>query len=306
MLETQTNQRAAGRLRRLLRGPSKARAAAVAVDTAGLQRAHYDKIADTYELHMSDQWSHKYRRRFINEPLTQGLALDDRNVLDAMCGSGQMAAFLLEAGARVTGLDVSSKVIAQFGAKLPKASPVEASILCSGFEDACFDHVFVVCGLHHVHPNVDKALDEIYRILKPGGYFCFAEPHAGSLADVGRRIWYRFDRMFESNEAGIDLEHMKGRNADRFEFEMTRYTGTFGYLLVFNSLIFRLPLGLKRYYTGPILGLEALIEPLQGRLTSCMVLSRWKKKSDTKVGLQTDCVELSEAYPRPSTRPGQN
>jgi hypothetical protein len=99
---------------------------------------------------------------------------------------------------------------------------------------------------------------------------------------------------------------MKGRNADRFEFEMTRYTGTFGYLLVFNSLIFRLPLGLKRYYTGPILGLEALIEPLQGRLTSCMVLSRWKKKSDTKVGLQNDCVELSEAYPRPSTRPGQN
>jgi SAM-dependent methyltransferase len=248
------------------------------IDTAELQRAHYDRISAEYELHYSDEWSQRYRRRFINEPLTRGLDLRDCDVLDAMCGSGQMAAFLLDAGARVTGLDVSAEVMAQFADKLPKATPVRGSILNSGFADAFFDHVFVVGGLHHVHPNVDEAIDEIHRILRPGGAFCFAEPHAGSLPDLGRRFWYRYDRLFEANEAGIDLEQLKATNASRFEFELTTYTGALGYLLVYNSFIFRVPLQLKRRYSPPILRLEALVEPLQGRLTSCMVLSRWWKR----------------------------
>lgn len=248
-------------------------------DTAELQRAHYDRIAESFELHYSDQWSLEYRRRFINEPLTTGIDIESREVLDAMCGSGQMAAFLVEAGARVTGLDVSGQVLEQFGAKLPEASRVQGSILDSGFPDAHFDHVFVVGGLHHVHPDVDRAVSEIHRILKPGGYFCFAEPHCRSLPDLGRQIWYRFDRLFESNEAGIDLDQLKTVNTDRFEFEMTKYTGALGYLLVYNSLIFRLPRAWKRYYAPPILRLEGWVEPIQGHLTSCMVLSRWRKKS---------------------------
>ncbi len=248
------------------------------VDAVALQRAHYDRIAESFEVHYSDPWSHRYRRQFINEPLTRGIELRGRRVLDAMCGSGQMAAYLVEAGAHVTGLDVSSHVLMQFGAKLPQAVPVQGSILDSGFRDSCFDHVFVVGGLHHVHPSVDKALDEIYRILKPGGYFCFYEPHAGSVPDFGRRLWYRFDKLFEANEAGIDLGQMKRLNANRFAFEMTRYTGALGYLLVHNSYIFRLPLAFKRHYTPPLLRLEASVEPLQGRFTACAVLSRWRKK----------------------------
>ncbi len=248
------------------------------VDAVALQRAHYDRIAESFEVHYSDPWSHRYRRQFINEPLTRGIELRGRRVLDAMCGSGQMAAYLVEAGAHVTGLDVSSHVLMQFGAKLPQAVPVQGSILDSGFRDSCFDHVFVVGGLHHVHPSVDKALDEIYRILKPGGYFCFYEPHAGSVPDFGRRLWYRFDKLFEANEAGIDLGQMKRLNANRFAFEMTRYTGALGYLLVHNSYIFRLPLAFKRHYTPPLLRLEAFVEPLQGRFTACAVLSRWRKK----------------------------
>ncbi len=251
-----------------------------AVDAVERQRAHYDRIAESFEVHYSDPWSLQYRRRFINEPLTQGLDLRGRNVLDAMCGSGQMASFLMASGARVTGLDISHKVLEQFRDKLPDAVPVQGSILDSGFADACFDHVFVVGGLHHAHPYLDRALDEIHRILKPAGCLCFAEPHAGSFPDIGRRVWYHFDQLFESNEAGIDLRRMKSQNAHRFEFEMTRYTGALGYLLVHNSYIFRLPLTLKQIYTPPVLRLEALLEHVQGRLTSCAVLGRWRKKPD--------------------------
>src|SRR4029079_13137889 len=79
-----------------------------------LQQEHYDRIAADYEAHYSDEWSVEYRRRFIYEPMFDGLNLADMQVLDAMCGSGQTTRFLLTRGASVTGLDISNEVVETF------------------------------------------------------------------------------------------------------------------------------------------------------------------------------------------------
>jgi ubiquinone/menaquinone biosynthesis C-methylase UbiE len=189
------------------------------------QAAHYDEIAASYEVHYSDEWSRRYRRTFINERLTKGVKLAGARVLDAMCGSGQMAEYLSSRGALVTGLDVSSEVINLFKRKLPQCGAVARSIFTSGFPDEHFDAVMVVGGLHHVHPDVGGAVAEIHRIVKPGGHFYFAEPHVGSLADMARQLWYRLDPLFDANEAGIDLADLQRQNADRFDFVRTTYTG---------------------------------------------------------------------------------
>src|ERR1700755_3473431 len=76
-----------------------------------LQQAHYDRIAADYETHYSDEWSVEYRRRFIYEPMFDGLRLEGMQVLDAMCGSGQTTSFLLARGTSVTGLDISNEVV---------------------------------------------------------------------------------------------------------------------------------------------------------------------------------------------------
>jgi SAM-dependent methyltransferase len=244
------------------------------------QAAHYDAIAADYEVHYSDQWSQRYRKTFINERMTRGIELDGARVLDAMCGSGQCADYLLTKGARVTGLDVSREVIDRFLREHPDCEAVARSIFSSGFDDEHFDVVTVVGGLHHVHPDVDRAVTEIHRILRPGGYLCFAEPHVGSLPDLARRLWYRFDPLFEANEAGIDLPALQRANASRFEFVRTTYTGGLAYLLVYNSMVFRVPLGLKRLYSPLLLFLEGPAQRLQGRRTSCMVVCQWRKRSD--------------------------
>jgi SAM-dependent methyltransferase len=244
-----------------------------------LQRAHYDKIAEGYQAHYSDRWSQEYRRRFINEPLTEGLDLAGKPVLDAMCGSGQMAAYLVGLGAEVTGLDISAEVTRRFAAELPTAHAVCASIRDSNFEAASFDAVFVIGGLHHMHPDLDPAVDELHRVLKPGGHLCFAEPHARSLPDAARRLWYRFDPLFEANEAAVDVAALQRAHAHQFDFLMTRFTGGLGYLLVYNSMVFRMPHALKRLYTPPLLALESLTQRVQGRRSSCMVLGRWRKKA---------------------------
>ena len=53
------------------------------------QQEHYDNIAADYEAHYSDEWSVEYRRKFIYDPMFEGLNLSGMKVLDAMCGSGQ-------------------------------------------------------------------------------------------------------------------------------------------------------------------------------------------------------------------------
>src|SRR5882762_6007733 len=79
-----------------------------------LQQDHYDQIADEYEAHYSDACSLEYRRKFIYEPMFEGIELSGMKVLDAMCGSGQTTEYLLSRGAQVTGLDLSSEVISSF------------------------------------------------------------------------------------------------------------------------------------------------------------------------------------------------
>jgi SAM-dependent methyltransferase len=196
-----------------------------------------------------------------------------------MSGSGQTAADLVSRGARVTGLDISPELVTRFQRQLPEAVAVQGSILESGLPDASFDAVFVTSGLHHVQPHADQAIDEVHRILRPGGYFCFWEPHAGSLANLARKVWYRLDPLFEANEAAVDVERIERQNRHRFDFEYKLFYGGPAFLLVYNSLVFRVPPGLKRLYSPMLLSLEPLIEKLQSKRLSCVAAARWRKKA---------------------------
>jgi SAM-dependent methyltransferase len=242
------------------------------------QSAHYDEIASEYDRHYSDPTSERYRARFVNGPLTAGIELKDRDVLEAMCGSGSTIAYLVAQGARVTGLDISENLINTFKQKWPQCGALQASILDTGLPEASFDCVVVVGGLHHVQPHVEPAVDEIYRILRPGGWFCFAEPHAQSLPDLVRGLWYRVDNLFERNEAALDLDALQAANRGRFDFVTTRYSGSIAYLLVYNSMVFRIPVRLKRYYAPALMALESGLAPLVRKRVGCFVVSQWRKR----------------------------
>lgn len=243
------------------------------------QSAHYDRIAAIYEEHYSDPTSLTYRDRFINRRLFDGIDVAGMRVLDAMCGSGQLTDYLLRHRAQVTGLDVSEAVIDRFRSKYPASEAVTASIFDTPFPDASFDCVAVSLALHHAQPHVQEAFDEITRVLRPGGWLVFAEPHRGSLMDSLRRLWYRFDPYFEENEQAIDLDRLERDNRARYEFRSRFYGGNIAYLLVYNSMIFRVPLRLKRHYSPALLWLEGVLERLQGKRTACQVIVQWRKRS---------------------------
>jgi len=248
------------------------------MDSELLQQAHYNKIGKAYDSHYGDPFSKKYRVRFFFEPMFEGIELSGKNVLEAMCGNGQTVEYLVEKGSKVTGLDISAVEIKAFRRRWPACSAVCGSMLDSGFEDESFDCVTVVGGLHHMHPNLNEAIHEIHRILKPGGYFCFTEPHSGSVADVLRQIWYRYDKLFAANEAAVNVKELKNEFSSEFEFTKETYMGNIAYLLVFNSMVFRIPVRLKFVYSDLVMRIESLINRLSGKLLSCFVVAQWQKK----------------------------
>jgi len=247
------------------------------IDYDHKQKVHFDKISTKYELHYSDTHSNGYRKKFFNDPMCKGIKVSGLNILEAMCGSGQTTEYLLARGAKVTGLDISPEMIESFRRQWPNCNAICASIFDNKINDNYFDCIFVVGGLHHLHPNIDRAIDEVYRILKPGGYFCFVEPHTRSLPDYVRRLWYKLDPLFEDNEAAIDVESIKSKNSNRFEFISTQYMGNVAYLLVLNSLAFRIPHRLKYLYTSFLISIESVIAPFQDKTFSCFAVCQWRK-----------------------------
>ena len=245
--------------------------------TERLQAAHYDRIADGYAAHYGDRYSRLYRDRFINKHMFAGLELNGLKVLEAMCGSGETTGYLLERGAEVTGLDVSSAEVEKFVRRWPAATGIASSIFETALPSESFDCVVVVGGLHHLHPHLSDGVREMHRILKPGGSFCFAEPHKGTIVDSMRQFWYQHDDLFADNEEAIDVAGLRAEFADRFRPVSEVYTGNIGYLFVLNSMVFRVPLSLKRLYSPLLLGIEGLVEKFQGPTFSCIAVARWEK-----------------------------
>jgi demethylmenaquinone methyltransferase/2-methoxy-6-polyprenyl-1,4-benzoquinol methylase len=95
-----------------------------------------------------------------------------RRALDLGTGTGDIALALASSGARVTGLDFAPPMVALARRKTRERSGscsfVVADMASVPFQDRSFDVVTTGYGLRNVS-NLDAALDEIARVLVPGG-----------------------------------------------------------------------------------------------------------------------------------------
>ena len=241
------------------------------------QKEHYDNIGAAYHLHYADVWSLRYRDRFFHAPMIEGLELSGLRVLDAMAGAGEASSYLIAQGAEVTGLDISPTQMSFYQENCPEGKAVCGSMLNTGLPAESFDLVLTVGGLHHLPPHLEQGMDEIYRLLKPGGMLCFVEPHKGSLPDRLRKLWYRFDPLFEESEESVDLEWLKANNQGRFESVTERYLGSVAYIAVLNSMILRVPGWVKNLYSPILMNLEGSFNRVATRALSCYALCQWRK-----------------------------
>lgn len=110
----------------------------------------------------------------------QGLNLNSYSkILDLCCGSGQTTAFLVKFSQNVTGLDASPLSLQRAKKNVPNATYVEAFAENMPFTDHEFDVVHTSAALHEMQPEqLRKIIQEVYRVLKPGGIFTLVDFHA--------------------------------------------------------------------------------------------------------------------------------
>ncbi len=99
-----------------------------------------------------------------------------KQVLDLGCAGGFMAEALAQRGAAVTGIDPAKEAIAAARAHADSSGLAIRYDVGVGedlpYEHGAFDYVVCVDVLEHV-ADLQKVLDETYRVLKPGGVFLF-------------------------------------------------------------------------------------------------------------------------------------
>jgi len=95
-------------------------------------------------------------------------------ILDVAAGTGTSSAPLARAGAQVTAVDISPGMIALGRRKHPKVEFVEGDAMKLPFDEGTFDAVTISFGLRNV-ADPKKALEEMFRVLKPGGRLVICE-----------------------------------------------------------------------------------------------------------------------------------
>jgi demethylmenaquinone methyltransferase / 2-methoxy-6-polyprenyl-1,4-benzoquinol methylase len=89
-------------------------------------------------------------------------------VLDACCGTGDLAIASARAGGAVSGLDFSEPMLERARRKAPQLEWVRGDLLALPFADATFDSATVGFGVRNVE-DLERALRELRRVLVPGG-----------------------------------------------------------------------------------------------------------------------------------------
>jgi demethylmenaquinone methyltransferase/2-methoxy-6-polyprenyl-1,4-benzoquinol methylase len=154
-------------------------------------RAMFDRIAPVYDLMnrvMTAGLDRRWRRLTARAAVRPG----DR-VLDACCGTGDLALACAAEGGRVTGLDFAERMLERARRKSSAIEWVAGDLLALPFGDGSFDAATVGFGVRNV-PELERALAELRRVLRAGGRLAILEitRPRGLLAPF-YKLW--FDRV---------------------------------------------------------------------------------------------------------------
>ncbi len=154
-------------------------------------RTMFDRISPVYDVMnrvMTAGLDRRWRRLAAEAVVRPG----DR-VLDACCGTGDLALAAERAGGRVTGVDFSERMLERARRKRTTVEWVKADVTALPFEDASFDAVTVGFGVRNL-PDLERGLAELARVLAPDGRLaCLEITRPEGRLRPFFRVW--FDRI---------------------------------------------------------------------------------------------------------------
>jgi SAM-dependent methyltransferase len=137
-------------------------------------QACYDTVAREYAQRFAGELAHKpldqeLLRRFASEVRGRG------QVYDLGCGPGQTTAFLHGCGVSARGLDLSAELLREARQRHPGIEFEAGDMLSLPLDDSSLAGVIAFYSIvHFSHPELRRALEEMRRVLEPGGRLLLA------------------------------------------------------------------------------------------------------------------------------------
>lgn len=135
-------------------------------------RSMFDRIAPVYDAMnrlMTGGLDRSWRRLTAEAVVGPGA-----RVLDACCGTGDLAVAAEREGGMVTGLDFAPRMLERARRKSETIEWVQGDLLALPFPNGAFDVATVGFGVRNV-ADLERALHEFRRVLRPGGRLAILE-----------------------------------------------------------------------------------------------------------------------------------
>jgi ubiquinone/menaquinone biosynthesis C-methylase UbiE len=145
-----------------------------------LNKAKWDKWANSLD---NNNWRNYYLRRGQSDVISLLKLKENMSILDIGCGTGWalgQTARLIDNKGSFYGVDLSAKMIKKAKENFKTKENfhfIKANAESIPLDDNLFDAIICTNSFHHyLHP--DKALKEMYRLLKTGGKVYILDPTA--------------------------------------------------------------------------------------------------------------------------------
>lgn len=169
---------------------------------------------------IADQGEHgDFGRRYVLDPvmLPRALAAAPQTALDVGCGEGRFCRLLQKHGVQTTGIDPTPALLAAARTRDPRGHYLLASAESLPCADASFDLVVSYLTLIDI-PDIQSAIPEMARVLKPGGKLLIA--NLTSFNTAGEEIGWITDAVGHRKHYAID--HYLRERANRIDYRGIR------------------------------------------------------------------------------------
>ncbi len=163
--------------------------------------------------------------------------VDGKKVLEVGLGYGTVSQKLAEGGALYSGLDIAAGPVHMVNQRLAQSNlngrAIQGSMLECPFADNEFD-LLVAIGCFHHTGNLQRALDEAWRVLKTGGRAIVMVYYAYSYRRWGTQPSATFKHLL-SDKLGIRSEHRTVNESERSHYDASTKDGRGAPETVFTS-----------------------------------------------------------------------